>query len=189
MNQVITSIRFGLIPGLLLLAAVLPDKGWAKVSKFGRSVSSQSESGAHGKDFGLGIMLGEPSGLSAKYWQSSNTAIDFGLTYAFGNYFAFLADYLWEFPGAIAPVNGSQFIPYVGVGAMMIVASTGGRASVFGTSYTSTSLGLAVRVPFGIEFLPNGVSLGVFAEIVPGLGLIPGMFGLVQGDVGVRFYF
>jgi hypothetical protein len=43
------------------------------------SITSFSQS----RGFGLGIILGEPTGISAKYWTGSTTALDFGLGYSF----------------------------------------------------------------------------------------------------------
>ncbi|MBT8387347.1 MAG: hypothetical protein KJO12_08030, partial [Ignavibacteria bacterium] len=48
------------------------------------------------KDFGLGIILGEPTGVSFKYWTSSNTAFDGAVAWSFVNGGAFHvhADYI-----------------------------------------------------------------------------------------------
>jgi hypothetical protein len=203
-----------IVAGLLLLLLLSSEESWASPkngnqrnqnqrnqnqrnqNQRNRGIASQLEDtggSSQPNSFGLGIMIGEPSGISGKYWLSSKAAIDFGVTYAFGNYFGLLADYLWEFPRGLSSVTdrrvGSQLIPYVGVGAMLVITSGTVGRGVFGSTFTANSVGLAARVPLGIEFLPDSVSLGVFAELVPGLGLIPGMFGLIQGDIGVRFYF
>lgn len=153
--------------------------------------------GGSSGNFGLGVMLGEPTGLSAKYWLSNAGAIDFGLTYAFGAYFALLADYLWHFPQAFASSgsHGSEFVPYIGVGAILFFNSQDhyaydqfGNRVVYYHGYGGSSLGAGLRVPLGLEFLPRKAPLGVFAELVPGVGVVPGMFGFFQGDIGIRFY-
>jgi len=38
---------------------------------------------AQSNGFGLGVILGEPTGISAKYWTSSSTAFDFIVGYSF----------------------------------------------------------------------------------------------------------
>ena len=55
------------------------------------------------RGFGAGIILGEPTGLSAKSWLSQQNAIDLGLAYSFRHrgYFHLHADYLWHFPDVI----------------------------------------------------------------------------------------
>ena len=35
------------------------------------------------KGFGLGVILGEPTGFSGKYWVDQDHAFDFGLAYSF----------------------------------------------------------------------------------------------------------
>src|SRR5690242_4684738 len=69
------------------------------------------------RPLGLGVMLGEPTGLNAKYWLSDTRALQFGLAYSFGNYMALLGDYLFHFPSAFSKgssdATGKQFIPYI----------------------------------------------------------------------------
>src|SRR4051812_39029280 len=53
------------------------------------------------KTFGLGLELGEPSGINGKYFLSGSNAIDFGLGYIYRHYYAgdglnLYADYLWH---------------------------------------------------------------------------------------------
>jgi len=38
---------------------------------------------AQSSGFALGIIAGEPTGISAKYWTTTTTAFDFGLGYSF----------------------------------------------------------------------------------------------------------
>ena len=59
---------------------------------------------AQDKNFGIGIILGEPTGLSGKYWVSPENAFDAGLAYSFledNKSFAFHADYLYHLEGVI----------------------------------------------------------------------------------------
>ena len=54
---------------------------------------------AQQKGFGLGVVLGEPTGISAKYWLTSGGALDFGLGYSFtssNSVFDFYADYVFH---------------------------------------------------------------------------------------------
>lgn len=142
-----------------------------------------------GGDLGLGLMLGEPTGVDLKYWLESNRALHFGLAYSFDHYGQLTGDYLFEFPNVFRGREGAQFVPYVGIGA----------AFFFGAGYTDdagryhdyhgNSAGLGARVPLGIEFLPHGTPIGITAELAPGVALIPGTFGFIQGYVGARFYF
>lgn len=166
-------------------AAAPAHRGTSTVST-GRPSSSASSG-----NFGLGLMLGEPTGLSAKYWLSRNNALQFGLTYSFDHYVALLTDFLWHFPGLFGSSSAaSQFVPYVGIGGELLF-DTGYYEPYDGRYYRGhwhDGFNLGMRVPLGIEFLPHKAPIGIFAELVPGIGLIPGVFGFFQGDIGIRFY-
>lgn len=153
----------------------------------------QSARAAHANapgNLGLGIVLGEPSGLSAKYWLHSRDALDFGLAYSFNSFFAIFADYLYHFPGAFAAQKApiSQITPYVGIGAIFFTDTSSARTS--SRYFTSTnSAGLGLRIPLGLEWRPSSTPLGIFLELVPGMGIIPATFGFLEGGIGARFYF
>src|SRR5688572_2717512 len=48
------------------------------------------------QDFGVGTMLGQPIGATAKYWLSSTLAVDGAMGYHFNNNFDMHADMLWH---------------------------------------------------------------------------------------------
>ncbi|MGA2506019.1 MAG: hypothetical protein ABSF80_00900 [Chitinispirillaceae bacterium] len=152
-----------------------------------------SASGAIAQDqdqerrFGLGVILGEPTGVSAKLWVSSKTAFDFGLGWSLGgdridynggynggSRVHFHMDYLWHWFDAI---NSSERFPlYTGVG---------GRINT-GAGYDNS---IAVRGVVGIAWLPHRTPIDVFLEIVPSLQVVPSTgFGLDAG-LGARFFF
>ena len=59
---------------------------------------------AQDKNFGVGVILGEPTGLSGKYWISPERAFDVALAYSFledNKSFAFHADHLYHMEGII----------------------------------------------------------------------------------------
>ncbi|MCK4431244.1 MAG: hypothetical protein KAW19_08060, partial [Candidatus Aminicenantes bacterium] len=49
------------------------------------AVFSPGNAAAQESGFGLGIILGEPTGISFKNWIGSRTAIDGGVAWSFGN--------------------------------------------------------------------------------------------------------
>jgi hypothetical protein len=158
-----------------------------------RSVYSGARPGASGSsgNFGIGVMFGYPTGLTAKYWTSRDTAFDVGLSYAFGDYFAILGDYLWHFPGAFGGTRASSsLVPYVGAGAVFFFDTSDDFRFRYDRRFVrrGSELAFGVRVPLGLEFLPRTAPLGVFAELVPGVGLLPGVFGFFQGEIGIRIY-
>lgn len=142
--------------------------------------------------FGLGVVLGEPTGITGKYWIDRRTAIDTNFSYSFDDYFLLYADYLYHFPSAFGHSSAfvSQLNPYVGLGAELMIQSqdTGTKNRTYFRS-DQGSAGFAIRIPLGIEWRPSGPPLGVFVEIAPGVGVVPATFGFVQGGIGARFYF
>jgi hypothetical protein len=143
-------------------------------------------------EFGLGLIVGEPTGPTGKLWLSHESAVDFGLAFSFNNYTLIYSDYLYHFPGAFG--NGSAFaarlVPYVGIGGELAFAGNrdnGDDRPYFGRG--RDTFGLGVRVPLGMEWFAPRPRLGVFAEIVPGISLIPNTSSFVDAGLGARFYF
>lgn len=148
---------------------------------FTKSVDAQD----HG--FGLGFVIGEPTGLSAKLWTSRQNAFDFGLGWSVGgdrisgydgvrngSRIHFHMDYLWHSFSAIR--SSERFPLYYGIGGRL--NSGGGYDNSFG-----------VRGVFGIAWLPHSTPIDVFLEVVPVFQLIRSTgFGL-DAALGARFYF
>ena len=143
---------------------------------------------AQSKKFGLGVIIGEPTGISAKLWVSNTNALAFGLGWSVEGYrfngfdyeydrvtrTHFHVDYLWHSFYAVSPTG--QFPLYYGIG---------GRLNS-GPEYTGT---FAVRGVFGIEWLPRKTPLDIFAEIVPTLGLISTTGFGIEAAFGIRVFF
>jgi len=146
------------------------------------------------KTFGLGIMLGAPTGLSGKYYLGPDTALDFGIG-VIGRYRSrdglhIHADYLWH-PLSLVSAEPFELPLYFGIG---------GRLFTFDEDYDRdryyddvTALG--VRVPLGIAFDFNNVPLDIFVEIALVVdffiaGDYRDDFGAdLNGAFGVRYYF
>lgn len=134
-----------------------------------------SAAAAQDRGFGLGVILGEPTGVSAKGWISSRTAFDAGLAWSFrrAGYLHVHMDYLWHFQDVVT--TSQQVIPYIGIG---------GRV---GARDNSAIVG--VRIPFGISWIPTNAPIDVFLEIAPIMDLTPETDFNANGGIGVRFYF
>lgn len=157
----------------------------AVVSAVPEGIAAASAAPGDDRGLGLGVIIGEPTGLTAKVWRSAKGAFDVGLAYSFDEYLMTYADYLGNFPGAFAGSSkfSKELVPYIGVGAVLAL----GEKSQ-GT-FRGDDVGLGVRVPFGIEWLPRDYRFGVFLELVPGMSIIPDTDGLLQGGLGIRYYF
>lgn len=132
--------------------------------------------------FGLGIVLGEPSGLTAKLFFSRSSAFQLHVGYGFGPHgygrLVVTGDYLFHFMGALPPIRrAGRLVPYVGIG---------GRLGIRDNEHGNALLG--VRVPLGMSFFLNA-PLEIFAEVAIGIGIIPETVGIVDGGLGARFYF
>jgi len=142
---------------------------------------------AQNKGFGLGIMLGEPTGLSAKAWTSPINAIDFGLgvglggdrikykgVYDNGSRVHFHMDYLWH---SFRAIGSTGRVPlYYGIGARF---NSGG-------GYDES---LGIRGVIGFEWFPDNTTLDIFFEAVPVFQVTP-LTGLgMDAAVGIRYFF
>lgn len=136
------------------------------------SVTSFSQS----KGFGLGIILGEPTGISAKYWTSSSTALDFGLGYSFvkNSRVHLHADYLFHVNNLFQTSENISL--YYGPGARLRLVDVGDSR-------------LGFRFDVGLVWIPRNAPIDVFLEIAPLLDIIPETDFTVNGGVGVRFFF
>lgn len=122
---------------------------------------------------GVGIMLGEPSGISLKSWNNSTTAIDLGLAWSLSGKDAIHvhADYLWH-----------KWLD-VDKGELAFFYGLGGRAVFTDDPFAG------VRIPFGLNYLVEDSPIGIFFELAPILDFLPDTNGDANGSLGVRFYF
>ena len=127
------------------------------------------------RGFGVGLMLGEPIGLSGKTWLSQQNAVDFGLAYSFRSkgYFHIHADYLWQFPHVIQ--SEERFSAYVGIGGRFALGKGSGI--------------VGVRIPIGAAFWLGSAPIEFFIEGAPILDLAPATGLSGNGGIGARFYF
>lgn len=130
---------------------------------------------AQDSGFGLGVIFGEPAGLSAKMWTSKTTALDGAVAWSFAGagWLHLHGDFLIHNYDLIS-VSKGQLPLYFGLGAFVSFA---------------TDLGLGARVPFGLAYQFEGAPVDIFAEIVPGLRLLPGTDFYLGGGIGVRYFF
>jgi hypothetical protein len=148
------------------------------------------------KTFGLGIELGEPTGLNGKVFVTKSAAIDFGVgyidTYYYGGGEHIYADFLWH-PTSLASTPSFELPLYIGAGLRFwdfdycYMGVCNYRGSAFG-----------IRVPFGIAFDFNNVKLDIFLQLVPALDFLSNDYynrygdrehaGL-DGSVGFRYWF
>ncbi len=136
---------------------------------------------AQNRGFGLGLIVGEPTGLSAKVWQSQHTAFDFAAAWSFADNSAFHlhGDFLVHKFNLIRVEKG-QLPFYYGIGLRVKLASQENK--------DETSLGL--RIPLGLDYLfAPDTPLDIFLEIVPILDLAPSTDVTLNASLGIRYWF
>jgi hypothetical protein len=124
---------------------------------------------------GLGLIVGEPTGISFKYWTGSTTAFDAALAWSFVDEGAFHihGDYIFHNMRLISIPEG--LLPfYYGIGARIKTAD-------------ETKLG--VRVPLGLAYLFQNAPVDIFLEVVPILDLIPETDFGINAAIGARYFF
>jgi hypothetical protein len=126
-------------------------------------------------DFGIGLVLGEPTGISAKYWLSQKSrALDFALAWSLNrrDHIYMHADYLWHYIDPLG-FGSSNFLLYHGVGPRLIL---------------SNNPNVGARASFGMEFIIKDVA-DVFLELVPVLELVPDTDVDINFGLGFRYFF
>lgn len=128
--------------------------------------------------FGVGILLGEPTGLSAKYWLNDTVAIDgaAGWSYYDNSQFYLHSDLLFHNFDLI-PVSKGKMGVYLGGGAFVR----------FRDEHHDNEAG--VRVPVGLDYLFENAPVDIFVEFAPGMDLTPSTRADFSGGIGIRYWF
>ncbi len=147
----------------------------ALVTILGLALISGSALAADGR-FGIGAIVGEPTGLSGEMWLTENTAIDAAVAWSFGSgedAFLIHSDYLFYNTGLIDVKKGSMAV-YFGLGGRIKFAN-------------DTQVG--IRIPVGLDYLFEGAPVDLFGEVVPILDLVDKTELNFAAAVGVRYFF
>ena len=130
---------------------------------------------AQNRNFGLGIILGEPTGLSAKLTTNRINALDFAAAWSFkdNGHLLLQTDYIWHNFDLIQVPSG-RFPLYYGIGGRVI--------------FSNDPL-VGIRIPVGLDYQFEREPIDIFIEIVPILDIIPATKFNIGGGLGVRFWF
>jgi hypothetical protein len=127
-------------------------------------------------ELGLGVMIGNPTGLNGKYWLKDNTAVDGGFAFSLGKKtrLSIHSDYLLHKNGAFFFNDVHPLDLYFGIGGRMEF---------------DEDIEVGVRVPVGLAHRFTEQPADMFAEIAPIVDFI-GRTGLeIHIAVGARYYF
>ena len=133
--------------------------------------------GNPGEGFGLGIMVGEPTGVNFKAWTNERNAFVGGAAWSFthNGSFAFHLDYLFHKFDWISVEEGRLPV-YFGVGGRLKLADEGDDL-------------IGARFPIGLNYLLADAPLDFFVEVVPILDLTPETDFELNAALGGRFFF
>jgi hypothetical protein len=125
--------------------------------------------------FGIGIIIGEPTGISLKF---GNFPV-LGIAWSLGNVLHINCDY-WLHNTSLS----EPFLWYVGVGGKILFGEVReGKNKVEGNEF-----GLGARIPVGIQVYLIKNKLELFGEIVPGILLIPSTGFDIDFGIGLRYH-
>jgi hypothetical protein len=143
---------------------------------------------AQDSGLGLGVMIGNPDGLVAKYWITGGIALDAGLGASVGmttpdangkkknegTIIHFHSDILFHDMNRIESTE--EFPVYCGVGVYL--SSGGGMDGIFG-----------VRAVLGLEYIVQQAPLDLFFEVSPMMQMKPSVGFGMGASIGARYYF
>lgn len=135
---------------------------------------SQADPGNEG-NFGIGVMLGEPTGISVKSWNGDYSAFDIGAAWSLSDRDEAIhlhADYLLH--SWFDDIENGRLAFYYGIGGRIIF---------------SDDANAGIRVPLGLNYVFQTAPFDVFVEAVPILDLTPDTEFAGNGAVGIRYYF
>jgi hypothetical protein len=130
---------------------------------------------AQDRGLGLGLILGEPTGVSLKSWTGRRTAIDAAAAWSFDRdgSLHFHADYLIHDFNLLKTRTGRLPV-YYGIGGRIRLED-------------KTRIG--IRIPVGICYIFENTPLDIFVELGPVFDVFPRTEVTVAGFLGLRYFF
>lgn len=138
------------------------------------TLNAQANSG-NGGNFGIGLMIGEPTGLSIKSWNGENTGFNIGAAWSLSGRNEAIhlhADFL--FHSWFSDINRGKLAFYYGFGGRVIFAD-------------DPTIG--VRIPLGLNYVFENIPFDIFVEAVPIFEFTPDTEFAGNGAFGIRYYF
>lgn len=129
-----------------------------------------------GRDFGLGLVVGDPTGISGEKWLSHRTSVDFGAAWSMDgdDSLDLVADHLWYDHDALDD-DPRRFALHYGIGGRLRLAERGDDR-------------IGPRFPLGITYFADGGRMGIFMQVAPVVDLAPDTDLDVQAGLGARYY-
>ncbi|MEO0205272.1 MAG: hypothetical protein ABIL22_01200 [candidate division WOR-3 bacterium] len=139
--------------------------------------------------FGVGIIIGSPTGFTAKFIMMQRSAIAVNVGWSLGDNprLHITGDYQFLFPTVFRwtdDMGGEQkelknLTPYIGIGGRFKFKED--------PSTRDTELNIGLRLGGGAEYMIS--RFGIFLEIYPVVNILPSTDFDLEGGLGARIYF
>lgn len=130
----------------------------------------------------LGIVLGDPTGLSGRFGLDGDHSIEGALAITSEHYHGLHlhGTYLWDKPRTFHLQGGEPFYMYYGLGARLISIDRGEHDG---------DIALAARAPLGLLFKIRNPDLEFFVELAGALNVTPNVNADLDAAIGCRIRF
>jgi len=126
--------------------------------------------------FGIGLIVGQPTGLTMEFELSEHTALDAAVGFDLFNDRRFYAhlEFLYFLP-TLVNADSLSLALYIGVGGFIVDHPD--------------RVGLGVRAPLGLSLEFTAAPIEIFAEVALHLLLVPDVDADPGAALGIRYYF
>ena len=167
------------VAGVLAAAATVKADDAARVATNAGTQALQLHDTAVAQpgSFGIGIIAGEPTGLSMKYWFNDRMAMDMAAAWSFTGHDGFQLHGDWLFHVFdVVRIERGELPLYVGLGARVKFPNHGDNR-------------VGVRFPIGMAYEVKDAPVEIFAEVAPIVDVAPAVQLKWNGGIGIRYFF
>lgn len=142
-----------------------------------------------GKSTGVGVVLGDPTGATLKYWTGNSVAYNFYIGNSYFGEFTLGADYMQHYNA----FNSSLFNVHLAGGVLVGLGNgnsgwirKGNNDGFY--SRDGKTFGVGARGMLGVNFVPSNSPFEISFEVGPFVGLAPNFGVDFMSDFTIRFY-
>jgi len=158
---------------------------WCLTALFFGAPSARAEPVNQPAGWGLGLMLGYPLGLNAKYWLGGPNAFD--LAFGGGPGLRLHGDFEWGLAQVLKNKSDLTLDLYLGAGGAITFPS--GFCGPYGDRFCDHKVFVGARVPFGIDARLRKAPVDFGLELAPGIWVGNYVEALLDVFLFVHFLF
>lgn len=133
--------------------------------------SAQARVGNPQYQYGFGMMVGEPTGLTAKFWINNKEAYDVAVSFRFSDYFLIQGGYLYHNSDVFKKTKAHpQASLYYGGGLRLIFDSDHEFRKHYDRDYDSI---LGIKGTVGLNYILRDLPVELFVEVSPIMNIVP----------------